>query len=35
MKRLAFAAAMFAAAVIAGSARAEQAPDWSGNYANT
>ncbi len=35
MKRLAFAAMMIAAVVFAGSARAEQAPDWSGTYGYT
>jgi hypothetical protein len=35
MKRLALAASMIAAAAFAGTARAEQAPDWSGNYGYT
>jgi hypothetical protein len=35
MKRLALAAAAFAAIAIAGGARAESVPDWSGTYSYT
>lgn len=35
MKRLAFGAAILATICSAGAARAENAPDWSGNYSYT
>lgn len=35
MKSFAFAAALIMAAACAGAARAESAPDWSGNYGYT